>query len=81
MSKLQEKIIKCIHIAIEQELPIEEHTDLRGEGLDSLATVELVMELEDAFDIQFEDTDMIVDNFFTMNKIVETLTRYGVANE
>lgn len=81
MTLTEQKIIESINQVLEQEIMLENGDDLKGEGLDSMATVELVIELEDVFGIQFNDKDMIVDNFKTINQIVETLNQYGVSNE
>ncbi len=81
MTQTEEKIIACINTVLEQEVSISQDVDLKGEGLDSLATVELVIELEDAFDIQFEDKDMVIDNFITISRIIVTLEKYGIVNE
>lgn len=81
MTHTEQKIILCINKVLEQEIVLKNDEDLKGEGLDSLAIVELVMELEEVFGIQFKDKDMIVENFNAITRITETIKRYGVPNE
>ncbi|XOI98166.1 phosphopantetheine-binding protein [Paenibacillus polymyxa] len=44
-------------------------------GLDSLKTIELIVILENEFDIVFDNNDLLLDNFGTINTIVSLLTR------
>lgn len=46
-------------------------------GLDSLKTIELIVILENEFDIVFDNNDLLLDNFGTINTIVSLLTRVG----
>lgn len=49
--------------------------DLSPYGLDSINTVRLIVELEDMFDIIFEDDELLFQNFSTVNHIVSRIIR------
>ena len=51
---------------------IADDASLRDVGLDSIAILGLVVGLEDEFDLEIPDTDVVVDNFDS----VESITRY-----
>lgn len=43
--------------------------DLAEIGLDSLASVTLLVELEEMYNIEFDDEEMLFENFSTITKI------------
>lgn len=51
-------------------------SDLRTIGIDSLTSIELVVKLEEAFDISIGDDDLSVDNVSTINAIIELIKKY-----
>lgn len=54
----------------------ENDTDLIGHGvLDSITMVTLVMELNDAFDIEITPVDIVPDNFKTVQTIYDMIQR------
>jgi acyl carrier protein len=55
---------------------INNDTDLRNFGLNSITSIELIVKLEDEFDIAISDDDLIIDNVCTINKIVQLLEKY-----
>lgn len=54
-----------------KEIGIEE--DLITVGLDSLNTVSLILELEDRFDIAFDDNELLTENFSSIEKIATNI--------
>lgn len=58
---------------IEMETPLENKL-----GIDSLKTLQLIVELEQVFDIEVDDDDLLFENFATIHKIVELITRMKV---
>lgn len=57
-------------------LPETADTDLWENGhLDSLAFVNVIEELEATFSLDFQPTDLRVENFSTLNRIVDTLRK------
>ena len=54
----------------------ENDTDLIGHGvLDSITMVTLVMELNDAFDIEITPVDIVPENFKTVQSIYDMIQR------
>lgn len=50
--------------------------DLRSLGLDSITSIELVVKLEEEFNISIEDEDLLLDNVSTINNIEKLLRKY-----
>lgn len=59
--------------------PLEQE-DLSGLGLDSLRSVNLVVELEVIFNIVFEDEELLFENFSTVGKITDRVRGKLVLN-
>ena len=55
---------------------ITEETSLVELGIDSLMTVELVLGLEDAFNIQFNVSDLEMENLRNVRDIVNLVNKY-----
>lgn len=71
------KIIKnLIYTLIENEKEIDNDTLLNEVGIDSLRYVELVLVLEEEYSIQIEDEDLIIENFETIDKIIDLINSY-----
>lgn len=55
---------------------INNDTDLRNFGLNSITSIEFIVKLEDEFNIAITDDDLIIDNVCTVNKIARLLEKY-----
>ncbi|MEU1799500.1 acyl carrier protein [Streptomyces sp. NPDC019937] len=53
---------------------LEERTSLNSLGLDSLASVELTLRLEDRFGVVFEDDELAFEHFESVASIVDLLS-------
>lgn len=61
---------------VKQGVDFENDTDLIGHGvLDSITMVTLVMELNDAFDIEITPVDIVPENFKTVQTIYDMIQR------
>lgn len=80
MVSIVERIVfEKISEVFNREVQISYDTDLRNEGLDSVKTIELIVNLEIEFDIEIDDQDLLVENFSTIHKIAILLSgKYGV---
>lgn len=78
-SPLEESIVKEFSEALDREVNPDYEADLRNAGLDSIVTIKLVVNLEVKFDIEIDNEDLFVDNFSSINKISNLLSRkYGL---
>jgi acyl carrier protein len=50
--------------------------DLREIGLNSLTSVELIVKLEEAFNITIGDDDLLLDSVSSIDKIMQLLDKY-----
>lgn len=74
LGKIVNEIKKLVNNGIDAN--ITEETGLVELGIDSLMTVELVLGLEDAFNIQFNDSDLEMENLRNVRDIVNLVNKY-----
>lgn len=74
LGKIVNEIRKLVNNGIDAN--ITEETSLVELGIDSLMTVELVLWLEDAFNIQFNDSDLEMENLRNVRDIVNLVNKY-----
>jgi acyl carrier protein len=78
-SMLKQMINKKLNEVLNREINLDFETDLRNEGLDSIKTIVLIVNMEVEFDIQIDDQDLVVENFSTVSKITKLLSeKYGL---
>lgn len=80
---MQEKIKQLLFDVLEidsGDVKLEKDTNLIELGLDSLKAIELVVLLEDGFDISISDEDLLVDNLATIEDIVDLISPYIESN-
>lgn len=65
--------LKEILDSVPSDLQLED--DLRSFGLDSLKSVQLIVELEEMLGITFDDEEIMLENFVTVKSINELVTR------
>lgn len=56
---------------------LQNDSDLYGAGLTSLATVGLMLALEDGFGVEFPDSALSRKTFSSINSIADTVTTLG----
>ena len=62
---------------------VEENEDLTKYGLDSMNVIQIVVELESRYDIEFPDEYLSIDSLITISDINNTLIevkKYGCTN-
>ena len=73
-------ILKCLAKILklneEDACNISADTELTQLGLTSIDFISLVVELENALEIEIRDSDLIMENFKTLKCIIETLSAY-----
>ena len=76
---MREKILEALR-NVADDADFEASEDLLEDGLiDSFQMVKLVSELEDAFSIDINGSDIIPDNFLNLKTIEEMVKRYTEA--
>ncbi len=80
MENLREMVRRIVREIISSERDenkeeiIEDAQILNEAGLDSLSFVKLLVALEDELDIEFDYDYLVLDNFKTINNIVESIS-------
>ena len=58
------------------EVEVLEDDNLKEYGMDSIALVSLIVEIEMKYNITFSDDDLNHDNLITINNIVDMMEKY-----
>lgn len=71
---MKEKVLKVLQSANES---ITDGVNLISNGtIDSFEVVNIVMELEEAFDIEIDAEDVVAENFETVDRITAMVEKY-----
>lgn len=73
---MEDRIKKVIQNMLNNDSDIDSNADLKVYGVDSLAKVQLLVDLEDEFGIEFEEDDINQNNFSSVLTIKETIGKY-----
>jgi acyl carrier protein len=79
-----EKEVKSIVLNIFKNTTASElslDTDLNDIGLDSLNAIQLIVQLEETFDITIDDDELLYDNYDTVSKIIEIVNQKRMITE
>lgn len=80
MDNVKDKIkeIICTHTYIEQKdlTSLKDDSLLTQIGLDSINVVYIIGEIEDEFEFSFNDEDLLLVNFETIEKIENLIQKY-----
>jgi len=73
---LTDEVIALVKKVLEKQESgiIDDNMDLSALGLDSLKAMELIVELESFFNIEFEDEELLFENFNNVSKIVNRIS-------
>lgn len=74
--KLIELLSKICDISVYEIEAYEESTELQDLGVTSIKFIELIVEIESAFDIEIRDSDLLIENFKTLEKLYDTVHEY-----
>jgi acyl carrier protein len=67
---------ETINVDINKLADVKPEDDLRDWGLDSLKSIDVIVALENEFNIAIEDEDLLIDNFNTIEKIIQLIKKY-----
>ncbi|WP_419392677.1 acyl carrier protein [Cytobacillus praedii] len=68
---MSEEILHLLSNIVELPQDMKADIDLRTYGLDSLKTMRLLVEIENVFNIEFDDDDLNMEEFSTLERIVK----------
>jgi acyl carrier protein len=86
MESKKEEVVRFLRCKIaeltdnpELELQDDNHDKLTEMGMDSVKTINLIVQIEQHFDIIFEDEELIVEYFSTIDRFAENiLNKLGI---
>ena len=55
---------------------MDETTELSDLGIDSIQMLEMIVRIEDQFNIEIDDEDLIGENFETIGSVIKMLDKY-----
>lgn len=73
---MEENIKKIICNILDRNIVIDNREDIRAYGMDSLLKVQLVIKIEEEFNIEFVDEDLDQGNFASVDEICRTINKY-----
>ncbi len=73
---MEENIKKIICNILDRNIVIDNREDIRAYGMDSLLKVQLVIKIEEEFNIEFVDEDLDQRNFVSVDEICRTINKY-----
>lgn len=73
---MEENIKKIICNILDRNIVIDNREDIRAYGMDSLLKVQLVIKIEEEFNIEFVDEDLDQSNFVSVDEICRTINKY-----
>ncbi len=74
MTHNEEVIMKCLKSVL-NDIEFSKEDNLLELGIDSMTFIRLVVEIEDEFDIEIEDEEIILENFESFSSIVQLVER------
>lgn len=75
---IREKIAKVLNININLVNAVDEQENLRKFDFNSIRLVELVVELENEFGIEFSDDDLLLESMDTIAKIKKLIEQRSI---
>lgn len=74
--KLKEIVAAVLELSEDEAEKLEPDTDLLSLGLDSMTCVEVVVNLEEEFDITINEEDLLVENMSTIALLQKLVEKY-----
>ncbi len=74
--KLKEIVAAVLELPEDEAEKLDPDTDLLSLGLDSMTCVEVVVNLEEEFDITIDEEDLLVENMSTIALLQKLVEKY-----
>lgn len=65
--------MSVLEINVEKMTNVDGNDPLNDLGMDSLNCVDIVLSIEEEFDVIFNDEELLLENLNTINKLAETV--------
>lgn len=79
---LRNKILEFVIDSIKPENKnISYDDDLRDFGMDSVNCISIIVEIEDFYEFEFADEDLIIENFMTINRLADYVQKKTTREE
>lgn len=79
MDEIKDKIADCVATVLRMEpenvKKLSGETPLTTIGVDSLNCIDIVINIESGFNIEFDDEDLFMDNFRTLNRLHQIVSQ------
>ena len=75
--KIRNIVKEVLKLDDEQNANLMDDTNLIDFGLDSLTSVEIIVNIESEFDIFTNDDDLLVENLATINLLADLVKKYS----
>ncbi len=72
-----EKLLRTYLPLLREDDPLPATMPLAELGLDSLSTIGLLVDVEEAFSVQFPDEDLVAETFSTATALWSVISRLG----
>lgn len=69
--KLQKKIKEIVINVIQTDSDFSPNADLRQYGMNSINCISIIVRIEEEYNFEFLDEDLILENFITTENLVE----------
>lgn len=73
---IYEMISKLLEINVEKVKDIDEDEDLMAYGMTSISFIQLIVMLEEKYNFNCKDEDLLIENFNTFAKLFSLLDKY-----
>ena len=75
-NKLNEKIMELVLNCLDNnDKKISYDDDLRDFGMDSVNCISIIVEIEDFYHFEFADEDLVIENFMTVNRLSDYVSK------
>ena len=75
-NKLNEKIMEMVLNCLDNnDKKISYDDDLREFGMDSVNCISIIVEIEDFYHFEFADEDLVIENFMTVNRLADYVSK------
>ena len=76
-----ECLVKNLDVDITELKTVSQDTSLIELGMTSIGFISFIVDIEKCFNIEILDSDLIFENFATLNMIFEVLSKYDISSE